>query len=744
MKVFSQEPLRTLLPLQFEVGFSGGLEEKPTNYVPAEVPGAVQLDWARAQGWPPHWVANNFENFGWMEDKHWHYRTTLPRVEKTNDQRVYFVSHGIDYHFQIVIDGTLVLDQEGMFSKVELDVTDYPPGTEFSIRVRPVPKFAGAHRPKAQAARSVKPSVSYGWDFHPRLVPLGMWDSTHLELRHKTSILSTNIQTQLDMQAARADLRCNVIASGQSEGTSVAWDLSDPDGNMVASLRMPLINGAACLQTTLQDPRLWWCNGQGKPELYLSAVCLLDSLGQCLDRRESRLGIRRVRLVMNEGAWLEPSAFPKSRSTPPMTIELNGRRVFAKGSNWVCPDIFPGTLKRDHYEALLGQAHAAHFNILRCWGGAAVNKESFYDLCDELGLMVWQEFPLACNTYEDDPRYLEVLNTESRSIVRRLREHACLAMWCGGNELFNWWSAMTDQHLALRLLNANCLELDPQTPYLPTSPVMGVGHGDYRFRDDEGKEVFQMFANASNTAYTEFGVPGPASVSLLESFIPKNELFPPRRGTSWETHHAFGAWFVAPESWLFTGLIEEYFGPCKNLEELVQRGQLLQSEGYKCLFEEARRQKPYASMALNWCYNEPWPTAANNSLVSWPAEAKPALQSVAEACRPTLLSAKIPKFRWEPGETFSVDLSVLHDAHVALPAQTVTVFLAIEGQPELAIGQWDAPETTANTNINGPSVCTTLPSCLEGIFRLILRSSHVGEADLTSQYRLCGPVRGRG
>ena len=122
----SVTPLYRMVPLQFQVGFSSGLGEIPAAFVPADVPGAVQLDWARSQAWPPHWVSSNFEQFGWMEDKHWHYRTKLPAVDRTSDQRVYFVSHGIDYHFQIYINGSMVLDQEGMFSKVELDVTETP------------------------------------------------------------------------------------------------------------------------------------------------------------------------------------------------------------------------------------------------------------------------------------------------------------------------------------------------------------------------------------------------------------------------------------------------------------------------------------------------------------------------------------------------------------------------------------------------------------------------------------------
>ena len=253
---------------------------------------------------------------------------------------------------------------------------------------------------------------------------------------------------------------------------------------------------------------------------------------------------------MNPGAWDEPRTFPKSRSQPPATLEINGRRIFAKGSNWVPPDMLYGRLDRAVYARQLGLAKDAHFNLLRVWGGGIVNKEPFFELCDELGLMVWQEFPLACNNYPDEPRYLAVLEAESRAIVRRVRRHPCLALWCGGNELFNTWSRMTDQSKALRLLNRTCLDLDPETPFLATSPLFGMGHGDYRFRDGEGREVFQIFALASASAYCEFGCPGPASAETLKSIIPAGELFPPRRGTAWEAHNAFGAWSPEPESWL--------------------------------------------------------------------------------------------------------------------------------------------------------------------------------------------------
>ena len=163
-------------------------------------------------------------------------------------------------------------------------------------------------------------------------------------------------------------------------------------------------------------------------------------------------------------------------------------------------------------------------NLLRVWGGGIVNKEAFYEQCDELGLMVWQEFPLACNNYEGTPAYLRVLDQESKSIISRVRRHASHVIWCGGNELFNNWSGMTEQSLALRLLNRNCFDMDPGTPFLMTSPVMGMGHGHYRFSSD-GVEVYKWMSEAANTAYTEFGCPGPASADYLRGFIPPRRAF---------------------------------------------------------------------------------------------------------------------------------------------------------------------------------------------------------------------------
>jgi beta-mannosidase len=290
---------------------------------------------------------------------------------------------------------------------------------------------------------------------------------------------------------------------------------------------------------------------------------------------------------------------------------------------------------------------------------------------------------------------------------------------------------MTDQSLPLRLLDSQCYTLDPKTPFLMTSPLMGAGHGHYLFRDpDSREEVFSWMPKAHNTAYCEFGMPGPSSVEVLKTFIPPDQLFPPKLNTVWETHHAYNSW--VKDSWLCEEMLNDYFGKPANLEELVANGQLVQSAGYKVIYEEARRQKPYCSMALNWCFNEPWPTAANNSLIQWPAKPKPAFYAVSSSCRPVLASARIPKFRWKEGEEFSCDLYMLNDSPNIVNAGQVIVKLVSD--TEVIILNWDFKSLDVNKNLAGPTARITLPSWKSKTFKLVLEVKD--RPELNSEYVL--------
>ena len=186
-----------------------------------------------------------------------------------------------------------------------------------------------------------------------------------------------------------------------------------------------------------------------------------------------------------------------------------------------------------------------------------------------------------------------------------------------------------------------------------------------------------------------------------------------------ECLHLFNAW-SSVNAWLDIPIIEDYFGPSTSLNELVQKGELLQCEGYKCIYEEARRQKPRCSMALNWCYNEPWPTAAGNSLINWPAEVKPSYYAVAQSCRPMLASARIPKFTWMEGEMFDPELWILNDSYDHIPRGQLTVLLETsEGLEEIFV--WKYSQVNANTNLPGPTIRYKLPKMNTARMKLILQ-----------------------
>lgn len=652
------------------------------DWISATVPGAVQRDWGSASGLPdPHKDPTAYE---WMENVWWIYRTQLPVLTAPAGETVRFIAEGIDYAFSICRNGKCIHQQEGMFTPVDLALgRQIAEGETIEIRIRPVPKVPGATG-RTQARKSCKPAMSYGWDWHPRLVPSGIWRPCCLTTRSATVFQGLEILPPDSSNVWKIRLH--------GSGT-LPCRLSDPDGR-------PVIEKTVALPAdlSLANPDLWWPAGHGKQTLYTLTV----------GTETRKIGFRTVKLVMNKGAWNEPKLFPKSRSAAPATFEVNGRRIFAKGTNWITPRLFAGEITKEIFAELVDLAVKANFNCLRIWGGGIVNPPEFYDLCDKAGLMVIQEFPLACNDYPDDPDYLAVLNQESQSIIRRLRHHASLAAWSGGNELFNDWSGMTDQHHALRLLNRNCFDLDRSRPFLPTMPIEGMAHGPYTYFDKERlMEVTTLMQGATCTAYTEFGQPGPAPLECLKQMIPAGELFPPNPGTAWELHHGLKAFY--PESWLSMNILDHLFGESADLEMLVRRGQQVQSFGYQMVYEEGRRQWPMCSMTLNWCFNEIWPCAANNSLLAWPAIPKPAYYAVAASCRPALISAKLSTFSWEPGRPFHTQLWLLNDSPDTLPPGTARAVLAW-GDETVELGTWNHPEAAPQTNVAGPALEVELPA----------------------------------
>ncbi len=730
--ITQNQEIQFISPFIWTIGYAANINESPINWYSATVPGAVQLDLAKALQYGDYFYAENWKDYGWMEDHFFTYRTIFSKPILTENQKCFFISKGIDYEFEITLNGEKLLYQEGMFTPVKLDLTSkLKTQNELFVKIFPIPKLHKQPADRTQAAQSVKPALSYGWDWHPRLVPVGIWDETGLLVQNQSEITDIDLSYTLDKELKTATIMTR-IEGAKLQDCRYKVAIWDANAKLVFEKNEQFSSDKQTFTNIIGNIQLWWPHDHGTPYLYTLDVQLFDTNEKLIQHQTRKFGFRKVQLIMNDGAWNEPTSFPKSQSVAPIQLEINGRNFFCKGSNWVNPEIFPGTITTKRYDELLANVMDANFNILRVWGGGIVNKDDFYDLCDEKGILVWQEFPLACNNYEGNPHYLKILEQESTSIIKRLKGHPSLAIWCGGNELFNNWSKMTDQSPALRLLNSQCYQLDPTTPFIATSPLMGMGHGHYLFRDWQTKEeVYKWMSKAKCTAYTEFGVPSPSSVEVLKTIIPENELWPPKRGTSWQSHHAFNAW--VNNTWLMPEMLTDYFGEAQNLEELVANGQLVQAEGYKCIYEEARRQKPYCSMALNWCLNEPWPTAANNSLISWPNKPKPAFYAVKNACRPFLASARLRKFKYCEREEFSADIWILNDVAKHSDKGKINIKLLTDNS-ELKLLTWEFDALNENTNLAGPTVRCVLPSWETDRFKLILEVE--GHPEFSSEYTL--------
>ena len=700
-------------------------DSTPENWFPAHVPGAVQRDYALWQNWPSFFEGLHAQDYAALEDDFWLYRAPL-YFELNAAQTAALVFQGIDYQYQIRVGGEVLSAGEGMFHTVQVDVSRFSGiHTNVEVLIAPSPK-SDASGTRSQARFSCKPAACYGWDWHPRLLTSGIWDDAYLQIEDQRCIRNFDVSYQLSDDLTVCTLQANIQTGADCRLRLQLFD----EETCVAEQTVLTKHCFAGCQLRLNAPKLWYPRGYGAQPLYTLQAETLDETDSCLETAQRRLGLRRAKLVMNEGSWAIPG-MPKSRSDAPATLEVNGIRLFAKGSNWVNACIFPGEMDRAVYAQLLSQVEDANMNLIRVWGGGFVNKESFYELCDEKGLMVWQEFPLACNEYPDDPAYLAVLEQEAVSILRRLRTHPCVCIWCGGNELFNGWSGMTEQHHALRLLDSLCYREDRFTPFIMTSPLNGMAHGHYLNYDPlAGAEFITTLSKSRNTAYTEFGSPSMAGYEDLKQFMSPADVEDCTPGNPvWELHHGFRSWLTV--DWLCRTDAEYYFGGFRDTEDLCRKTQFIQSMSYRSNFEEARRQWPHCAMALNWCFNEPWPAVSNNSLICWNGRPKPAYYAVQQALRPTIASLAVTRHLWWDGETFEGKVWVLNDSLQPLPPVKIRIYFRLDGD-ERYWGSMDAPAAAAQENVLCGGVCFRLPENWSG--QVHIRLAVEGRSDMDSEY----------
>lgn len=679
----------------------------------ANIPGNIQNDYAIAKNWGDLNFSDNCLKYKDIEEVTWQYKTKL-NFKKNDNERVYFVSHGIDYFSSLSLNGKELLRHEGMFSDVEYDLTDILTGDdELCVTIYPHPKRENAPKDtRDEADTSVKPPVCYGWDWHPRILYSGIWQETYIETRTTGFIKDVQIHYTLSDDFTTAKCNFDVICE---EETKV--EIFDKQGSLVYS--------GDGKDFEIKDVDLWWCNGHGEPNLYSYKVSSSDYV------KEGKIGFKSIKLVMAQGEWSKPNKYPMSRSNPPICLELNGKRIFAKGTNMPTPEIFPGIVTKERYQQMLTLVKNANMNIVRMWGGCGIQKNVYYNLCDEMGIMVWQEFPLACNHYGayDCDHYCRVLNEEAKSIIKRLRNNVSLVLWCGGNELFNSWSLMTDQSYPLRLLNKLTLELSPEIPFIMTAPVSGMAHGPYSFCGDSYRTLIEVFQESNGTAYTEFGCWSISPVEFLKTFLTEEEI-------NNHSHDAKSVWALhhGNEKMYYRGgdkisqtlnLVRLNRGDYDQKQKVME---WLQAEGLRFVFEEGRRQAPTCSMTINWFFTQPWKVIAGDSLVLYPDVLCPSYYTVKDALRPVVASARYKKFDWCAGEVFTAEMWLLNDTLNAVE-DTITAVLELDGV-EYELATWNTGLT--DKNVLGPTAHILLPdaSCEYMTLKLISKNGFSSKYNL--------------
>ena len=643
--------------------------KKETNdrnhWHPASVPGSVLHDALQNQLVPDPRVGMNSLQAEWVPERTWVYKKSfhLPASFTGLQARLCFT--GVDYHARFYLNGELLGEHTGMFTPAFFDVTPLlRPDQDnlLAVIISPAP----AEQPQvgySSKVRTHKSRMTYWWDFCPRMVHQGIWQDMFIHFFSKVCINDLYVSSQLNLDYTAATLRCAMLCNAEgSTPARIKLTVVQGQNTVFESLReLNLDRGKNQIEWRfdLNQPLLWQPNGSGEQPLYQARVEILTEENQPCDSIEKTFGIRDIRFLPNENA--DPQALP-------YTVSVNGRKTYIKGWNWVPIDAMYGVPQPEKLKHLLHLAAAAHVNLLRVWGGGLIETENFYDLCDQLGIMVWQEFIQSSSGNEnippDDPEFVHFMEEEARQIIPLKRNHPSLAVWCGGNELNGLDSVPCDDSAPLLAVLAKCVkELDPGRAWFPTSPSGKHGSFDLRREPDiasrdnhdvhgpweyQGmQEQYTLYnGRGDSLLHSEFGVEGITNLRTLNETLPHDHQLPISLTNPYWEHR--GAWWLKEKEWKIL------FGEWTSVEMAVQATQFIQAEGLRYAVEADGRRQYHNSGTMPWQFNEPFPMSACTSAVDYFGYPKPAYDAVKLAYEPLHLSAKYPRLNYSSSEPFKV------------------------------------------------------------------------------------------
>jgi beta-mannosidase len=600
----------------------------------AQVPGEIHLDLMRAGKMDDPNVGDNARaRCRWPERHSWWYRTSFtPPAGLRQAPRQQLVFEGIDLYGQVFVNGTLAATSKDTFASLEVDVKDLLRDglNELVVRVTSgmelAPdssgkKFLTGQRPPLYAVRSFvyprhrflrKPAYNaYGWDWCDPLPNIGIWRGVRLEGR--TDVVIHHLRVDTRIRNCVVTLEGEVILENLEPRSEIPCVLElllePPYGRAIAQrLDMGAQIGRFAVPCRIEvpDPKLWWPNGMGRQSLYRLTARVLCG-GRETDRLTQTIGLRTIELVrqsLPQGSRFE--------------LRVNEQPLYCKGGNWAPADLIPARIDAARYQRFIELARTAGFTMLRVNGVGLYESDAFYEACDRAGILVWQDFTFSVAEYPDqDPEFLALVRNEATSVVRRLRHHASLALWCGNNEC-TW--LMGGSAIYSELLPDICRVYDPVRAYWPGSPFGGIEpnsetSGDYHWWGKGGPgesadlRYGQSAADACRARFvSEFGALGPPVLASIRQYLKADELSP--ESVTWQIHTNMSDTSVHGSA--IKAQIRYHYGSPDGLTvpQYLIYGQMCQAIFHGRVVEALRfrKQDPNNDCqgALVWSYNDTW------------------------------------------------------------------------------------------------------------------------------------------
>lgn len=609
--------------------------------VPARVPGSVQ-NALREAGIIPDWNHGlNGRYCEWVENRQWIFSTILPETPESG-YRYVLCCKGLDHAGLVLMNGERVAGFESAFVPHEFDITDFlktDGDNELQILFDVSPRYQG-QLGRTSDFTAQKPRFYYTWDWMPRMVQIGIWDDVVLEKRQASLFQSVSAF------ADESSLTVCGTVSGSADRLRIV--LSDGD-QVVVEKEHPI---SPSFRQTLQNLNVerWWPNGMGSQKRYVLTCELLNADRRVEDRWTKKIGFRNIE-------WLPCEEAPDEAD--PWICTVNGRSVFLQGVNWT-PILsnFADTTP-DQYKRLVELYREMGCNILRVWGGAALEKELFYDLCDEAGLMLWQEFPLSSSGRDSvppaDEHSLKWFADAARSYIERLQHHPSLVLWGGGNELNRNQSrkgmgAPCDLSEPLLRRFADLVEtLDPTRRFVATSPTgpsfnadeknFGKGvhwdvHGPWKNPYDTFEEWESYWQADDALLRSETGAAGASPAELIRTYsgginpFPADERNPLWRRTPW-----WNDWPV---------FLKQFAREPESLEEFAEWSADYQAKQLRAAAQCSKQRFPKCGGIIIWMGHDSFPCTANTSVIDFEQNPKPAFFALREVFRSPVRKSVAP------------------------------------------------------------------------------------------------------